>query len=324
MLRWGDVTEVPEGFGPSVVSIGVFDGVHRGHRAVIGAAVSGARELGAQSVVVTFDPHPLHVLRPDAALPLVSSLSHRLALLEELGVDAALVLPFDRERAGQSPEDFVAELLVSRLQARRVVVGDDFRFGAKAAGDVPLLRRLGDSAGFDVVAVTAVGDDERWSSTLVRRLVANGDVAGAAAVLGRAFRVEGEVVHGDHRGREIGYPTANLASDSAALVPADGVYAGWLVRADGARLPAAISIGTNPTFDGQQRRVEGYALDRNDLDLYGEHIAYDFVARLRDTLRFDTVDALLEQMAQDVDTSRDLLRGAAEGQAADFGRDTAG
>jgi riboflavin kinase/FMN adenylyltransferase len=190
-------------------------------------------------------------------------------------------------------------------------VGENFRFGHRASGDVALLRQLGPTHGFTVAAVPLIGDQlgglgERWSSTAIRALLADGDVVGAAAALGRLHRVEGPVVHGDHRGRELGYPTANLAPDDHSAIPRDGVYAGWLLRASGDRLPAAISIGTNPTFGGTARRVEAYVLDRDDLELYDEHVALDFLERLRDTVRFDGIEPLVAQMALDVGRARDL------------------
>lgn len=308
MLRWTGLDQVPPGFGPSVVSVGVFDGVHRGHRAVVSAAVARARELGARAVVVTFEPNPLAVLRPELAPPVLSTLEHRVALLERLDVDAVLVLPFTAALAAQSPEDFVTDVLLGALRATAVVVGENFRFGHRATGDVALLRRMGSERGFEVDGFALTGEGEAtWSSTFVRERLAEGDVEGAAHVLGRAHRLEGPVVHGDQRGRTIGYPTANLGLPAEAAVPADGVYAGWLTRADGTRLPAAISIGTNPTFDGTQRRVEAYVLDRDDLELYDEHVAVDFVARLRETLRFDGVGPLVEQMGRDVERSREIL-----------------
>lgn len=286
-----------------MVSIGVFDGVHAGHRAIVARAVADAAELGASSVVVTFDPHPAYVVRPDAAPLLLGSVPERLDLLSSLGVDAVLVLPFDREMASWSAEEFVERLLVSRLHAKRVVVGENFRFGNRALGDVALLRRLGASDDFDVDAVSLVGDavapDDAVSSTLVRSLIADGRVSDAARALGRPYGLSGVVVRGDARGRELGYPTANLAVPSGIAVPADGVYAGWLVRADGSRWPAAISVGTNPTFDGVERRVEAYALDV-EFDLYDERITIEFAERLRGMEKFDSVDALVSQMAADV------------------------
>jgi riboflavin kinase/FMN adenylyltransferase len=308
VLRWTGLDQVPPGFGPSVVSVGVFDGVHRGHQAVVSAAVARARELDARSVVVTFQPNPLAVLRPELAPPVLSTLEHRVALLERLDVDAVLVLPFTAVLAAQSAEDFVTEVLLDTLHAKAVVVGENFRFGHRAAGNVALLERMGAEHGFEVDGFALTGEGEAtWSSTFVRSRLAEGDVEGAAHVLGRPHRLEGPVVHGDQRGRTIGYPTANLGLPPEAAVPADGVYAGWLLRADGSRLPAAISIGTNPTFDGTQRRVEAYVLDRDDLELYDEHVALDFVARLRETLRFDGVGPLVEQMGRDVDRSREIL-----------------
>ena len=205
---------------------------------------------------------------------------------------------------------------VEALGAVAVVVGKDTRFGVRNSGDVDTLRELGETHGFEVLALDDIGEGDtttRWSSTQLRAELLEGSVAHAAQILGRPHRVTGTVVHGDHRGRELGYPTANLSQDHEGLVPADGVYAGWLLRLDVApddpdrTLPAAVSVGTNPTFDGQQRRVEAYVLDRTDLDLYGERVVVEFVDRLRPTLRFDGVDALVEQMAQDVDRCREIL-----------------
>lgn len=306
MHVWHGLDEV-QGVERSVVTVGVFDGVHRGHRHVISWVVGRARELGASSVVVTFDPHPMSVVRPELAPPMLSSLEHRLELLADLHVDGVLVLPFTKELSLLSPEQFVRTVLVDALHAVEVHVGENFRFGHRAAGDVAVLTGLGSAYGFEVSPVPLAGNGARWSSTHVRECLAEGDVRGAADALGHAHRVEGPVVEGDKRGRELGYPTANLDVDDHRAVPADGVYAGWLVRADGERLPAAISIGTNPTFEGTNRRVEAYALDRDDLELYGEHVAVDFVERLRDTLRFDGVEALVEQIGRDVERAREIV-----------------
>jgi len=314
--RWTHLGDVPSGFGPSVVTIGNFDGVHRGHRVVLGRVVERARELGALAVAITFDPHPLAVLYPERAPQPLSTVDHKLELLAAEGLDGVLVMPFTHELAGQSPRQFVEETMVAGLGARAVVVGGDMRFGKGNAGNVDTLRELGKELGFEVDVIADEGsagpdDDRRWSSTWVRELVAAGDVETAADVLGRPHRVTGAVVHGDHRGRELGYPTANLAPDAVGAVPADGVYAGWLTRPGGPdgseRLPAAISVGTNPTFDGTQRRVEAYVLDRDDLDLYGETVAFEFTHRLRPTLRFTGVDDLVRQMAEDVARCRELL-----------------
>jgi riboflavin kinase/FMN adenylyltransferase len=299
-----DVTAHPP--AASVVTIGNFDGVHLGHRALLSGVVAAARSRGADAVVTTFDPHPMTVIHPDSAPPRLTTLAHRLALLEEQGLDAVLVLPFTRELSVWTPAEFVSRVLVSGLHAVEVHVGENFRFGHRAAGDVTTLREQGAAQGFEVVAVPLTGDTTRWSSTYVRQSLAEGDVASAAAALGRPHRVEGPVVEGDKRGRELGYPTANLDLPPDTAIPADGVYAGWLTRADGTRLPAAISIGTNPTFGGTSRRVEAYVLDRDDLELYGEHVAVDFLARLRETVRFDGIEPLLAQMAIDVDQARRL------------------
>jgi len=316
--RWNDLEAVPAGFGPSVVTIGNFDGVHRGHQAVLTRLVADARRAGAAAVAITFDPHPVAVLYPERAPAQLIGLDDRLALLAATGLDAVLVMDFTPELASWEPEPFVRRVLVDVLGASVVVVGRDTRFGRRNSGDVHALRDLGARFGFTVEAIDDLGgaDDahpsgRRWSSTWARELIGAGDVATAAEVLGRLHRVAGLVVEGDHRGRGLGYPTANLSQDSTGLVPADGVYAGWLVRPGvagaGHRLPAAVSIGTNPTFDGTQRRVEAYVLDRDDLDLYGERVGVEFVRRLRPTVRFDGVAALLVQMAADVEECRAVL-----------------
>jgi riboflavin kinase/FMN adenylyltransferase len=303
---WRTLDEVKD-VERSVATIGVFDGVHRGHRHVIDGVVLHAAEIGAMSVVVTFDPHPMAVVAPDRRPPALATLDHRLQLLDDEHVDAVLVLPFTTARAHQSPEDFVREVLVDTLHAKAVHVGENFRFGHRAAGDVALLRELGTAYGFEVVPVPLAGGETTWSSTYVRDRLAVGDVGAAEKALGRQHRVEGIVVHGDHRGRELGYPTANLGPDDVSAIPADGVYAGWLTRESGDRLPAAISIGTNPTFDGKARRVEAYVLDRDDLELYGEYVALDFAERLRETVKFDGVESLKVQMAEDCRRAREIL-----------------
>jgi riboflavin kinase/FMN adenylyltransferase len=290
----------------SVVTIGNFDGVHRGHVQVIRSVVARAHELGATAVVTTFDPHPMTVIHPHAAPLRLTDLDRRLALLQDLGVDAVLVLPFTRELSLWEPDEFVQRVLVDALRAVEVHVGENFRYGHRARGNVDTLREDGARLGFTVHAVPLAGDTARWSSTYARQCLAEGDTLAAAEALGRLHRVEGPVVEGDKRGRELGYPTANLALGADVAIPADGVYAGWLVRADGDRLPAAVSIGTNPTFGGTTRRVEAYVLDRDDLELYGETVGVEFADRLRDTLTFDGVEPLLVQMAKDVERARSL------------------
>ncbi len=288
-----------------MVTIGVFDGVHRGHQQIVGRAVAKAAGLGVPSVVLTFDPHPSEVVRPGSHPPMLTSQRYRAELLEQLGVDVVCVLPFTHEFSRLSPERFVHEVLVEHLHASAVVVGENFRYGSRAAGDIASLTASGRRFGFSVEGVALLGsDDTTWSSTYVRSCVQAGDVASAARALGREHRVEGVVVRGDQRGRELGYPTANLQPLPWSAVPADGVYAGRLVRGR-EQLPAAISIGTNPTFEGPERRVEAYVLDFAG-DLYGEQVGLAFTARLRDTLKFESVDDLVVQMGRDVDRAREL------------------
>jgi riboflavin kinase/FMN adenylyltransferase len=290
----------------SVVSLGVFDGVHRGHRLIVARAAAAAHERGLPTVVVSFDPHPAAVLRPDSAPLMLTTVERRIALLRSVGVDEVVVLPFTSELSQRTPAEFAEAVLRDALHAELVVVGATWRFGHKAAGDVAQLRELG----FDVDGVELLRDDEVVSSSGIRAMIAAGDVAGAAAALDRPHLVEGPVVRGDARGRELGYPTANLALDPGIAVPADGVYAGWLLRdgGEGSRLPAAVSVGTNPTFDGTDRRVEAYVLDA-ELDLYDEPVAVEFVARLRGMVRFDGIDPLVEAMARDVEATRAALFG---------------
>jgi riboflavin kinase/FMN adenylyltransferase len=298
-----------------VVTIGVFDGVHQGHRVILGRALAAARRSAEAAhpaplpvVVVTFDPHPSEVVRAGSHPAMLSTVDHRAQLLHEAGADGVLVLHFSPSLARLTPEEFVRQVLVDVLHARVVVVGANFRFGHRAVGTVETLDALGATFGFSTEGVSLVaGGGVTWSSTYVRQCVAEGDVEAAAAALGRPHRVEGVVVHGDHRGRELGYPTANLTLTRHAAVPADGVYAGHLIRSDGKRLPAAISIGTNPTFEGSERRVEAFVLDMETLDVYGEHVALDVPYRLRDTLRFDSVEELLIQIADDVSRTRELV-----------------
>lgn len=288
------------------MTIGVFDGVHRGHQATIGYAVERARELGDASVVLTFDPHPSEVVRPGSHPAVLTSQARKAELIEELGVDALCVEPFTREFSKLSPEEFVHDLLVENLHVAEVVVGENFRFGHKAAGDVELLGKLGRKFGFTATAAPLQSDDSTvFSSTYVRSCVAAGDVAAAASALGRPHRLEGVVVRGDQRGRQLGFPTANLMCGRYAAIPADGVYAAWLVRGK-EQLAAAVSVGTNPTFAGTERRVEAFVLDFSG-DLYGERVALDFVVHLRPTVRFDTVEALVAAIDDDVLRTRAAL-----------------
>lgn len=311
MQRWRGLEDVPRGWGRSVVTIGSYDGVHRGHQLIIGRAVERARELGLKSVVVTFDPHPSEVVRPGSHPPLLAAHHRRAELMEALGVDALLILPFTAEFSQLTAGEFIETVLVDALHAKLVVEGPNFRFGHKAAGDVGFLSAMGLTHDYDVdiidLYVTGdAGDGRPFSSTLTRRLIAEGDVEGAMEILGRPHRVEGVVVRGEQRGRELGFPTANVETLPHTAIPADGVYAGWL-HVEGEAMPAAISVGTNPHFDGTARTVEAYAIDRVGLDLYGLHVAVDFLTYLRGMEKFDSIDALLERMADDVKRARELV-----------------
>ncbi|WP_405805787.1 bifunctional riboflavin kinase/FAD synthetase [Streptomyces sp. NBC_01187] len=317
MQRWRGLEDIPEGWGRSVVTIGSYDGVHRGHQLIIGRTVERARELDVPAVVVTFDPHPSEVVRPGSHPPLLAPHHRRADLMADLGVDAALVLPFTSDFSKLSPADFVVKVLVDKLHARSVVEGPNFRFGHKAAGNVESLAELGGTYDYDVVVVDLferAESGEPFSSTLTRRLISEGEARKAAEILGRPHRVEGVVVRGAQRGRELGYPTANVETLPHTAIPADGVYAGWLT-VEGEAMPAAISVGTNPQFEGTERTVEAYAIDRVDLDLYGLHVEVDFLDYIRGQEKFDTLDALKARMAQDVDRARDLISVADAGRS---------
>ena len=312
MIVFRDPSEVPADFGRSVVAIGKFDGVHVGHRAVIERMREDAGAIGARTVAVTFDRNPLEVLRPELCPENVVATERKIELLGELDLDATLVLTFDRALASLPAEDFVRDILVDALHAAMILVGRDFRFGRGGAGDPALLQRMGPEHGFtvDVIDdVTPEGGQRRVSSTWVRELLAAGDVAQAAGVLGRPVSVAGEVVHGLKRGRELGFPTANLSETIDALAPADGVYAGWLVDHEtGIRHPAAISVGTNPTIDDVDRRqVEAHVLDATGLDLYGHRVTVEFTDRLRGMVAYQGMDALITQIAEDVTVARERL-----------------
>jgi riboflavin kinase / FMN adenylyltransferase len=320
VYRWQGLHDVPANWGRSVVTIGVFDGVHRGHQRIVSRAAAVSDETGLPLVVVTFDPHPDEVIRPGSHPPLLCTPRYRTELLGRLGADAVCVLPFTREFSQLSAEDFVKSVLVDGLHAAAVVIGENFRFGHRAAGNVALLGELGEKYEFAAEGVQLLADrGVIVSSSWIRDLLAAGDVAAAARDLGRPHRVEGIVVRGHERGRALGFPTANAEPPPYTAIPADGVYAGWLVSLDtgGAatgyreleRWPAAISVGTNPTFEGVDRSVEAYALDRDDLDLYGMHVAIEFADRIRGQVKFGSVDELVEQMRRDVEVTRTVTAG---------------
>ncbi|MGV9769475.1 bifunctional riboflavin kinase/FAD synthetase [Microbacterium sp. NPDC003461] len=319
MILFEDPSQIPADFGESIVAIGKFDGVHAGHRAIIERMMLASAGGALRTVAVTFDRNPLALLAPERCpRPLVGN-RQKIELLSRTGLDAALLLRFDEALAAEGAADFVRRVLVSALRARRVLVGRDFRFGRGGAGDVALLERLGAEHGFEVDVVddiASAGDGRRVSSTWIRELLAEGDVSAAAKLLGRLPAVSGEVVRGLQRGRELGFPTANLSAEAEGFVPADGVYAGWLiVRAPEGELattryPAAISVGANPTFgDVDAPQVEAYVLDESGLDLYGLRVDVLFQERLRGMVAFEGVEALIAQMNDDVARTRAILRG---------------
>ena len=315
MLRWRGLEATPGDLGRTVVTVGMYDGVHRGHQALIGAAVSRARAMRRPCLLLTFDPHPAEVVRPGSHPAILTSLDRKAELVAELGVDAMCVLPFTPEFMRLSPETFTHTVLVEQLHAAHVVVGENFTYGHRAAGTVASLTAEGRRFGFAVegVPLAQLADgDVAISSTYIRACVAAGDMVSAARALGRPHRVDGVVVRGDRRGRDLGYPTANVETAPFTAIPADGVYAGHLVLREprsGAsldRLPAAMSVGTNPTFQGSRRTVEAFVLDW-DGDLYGEHVGVEFAARLRPMRAFAGVEELVTAMADDVERTRTLL-----------------
>lgn len=295
-----------------VVVIGNFDGVHRGHQQLIHAARAAAAGDGTV-IAITFWPHPMSVIRPDRTPLLLTSLDERRNLLRDAGVDEVVVVNFTDQVAGWSPEHFVDEVLLP-LSPTSILVGENFRFGFRAAGDGSLLARLGkenDSFTVETVSLSTNGRQPD-SSTEIRAAIAAGDVEQARVLLERPFRVRGVVIKGAQRGREMGFPTANVPVPEGMAVPSDGVYAGWLTcmdRPDAERQPAAISVGSNPTFVGENRRVETYVLDRDDLELYGVEIAVEFEHRLRGQIKYSGMEALIAQMHLDIDSARTLLLG---------------
>lgn len=293
---------------PVVVTIGVFDGVHAGHRQVLGIAKSIATSISGTLTAATFDPPPRAFLHPETFQGLLTLPDRKSMLLMQNGVDVVETLKFTDDMAHMSSEEFVAGILVNGLNAQVVIVGRNFRFGYKASGTVETLQELAKKYGFEVRIVDLVGDSSAWSSTRIRGAIFNGNVEHARELLGRAHRVSGEVVHGNHRGREIGYPTANIDIRGGLLVPADGVYSG-LLWISGVAHASAISVGTNPTFaDVTTRRVEAYAIGRTDLELYGQNVDLDFVTHIRDMVSFSGIPELIAAMAKDVETAQADLR----------------
>lgn len=318
MLRWRGLEATPGDLGRTVVTIGMYDGVHRGHQELIGAAVARARAMRRPCLLLTFDPHPAEVVRPGSHPAILTSMDRKAELVAEIGVDAMCVLPFTQDFMRLSPETFTHTVLVEHLHAAQVVIGKNFTYGHRAAGTVDTLVAEGRRFGFSVEGVPLAnvgadaGEEVTISSTYIRAVVAAGDMDSAARALGRLHRVDGVVVRGDRRGRDLGYPTANVECPPFTAIPADGVYAGYLVTRDprsGAsreRFPAAISVGTNPTFQGSRRTVEAFVLDY-DGDLYGEHVGVEFAERLRPMAAFPDVAALVTAMDKDVADTRRIL-----------------
>jgi riboflavin kinase/FMN adenylyltransferase len=304
-----DLADLPP--APSVVTIGVYDGVHLGHRAVLRLVRDLADARGLQSLCVTFDRHPAEVVRPESAPALLTTTEQKLELLDASGfLDVCFVLHFDAARSREAADDFVREVLVEHARARLVVVGVDFHFGRDRGGSVPMLERMGAELGFEVLGVglEAAEGGTVYSSTVIRERLATGDVEGAAELLGRPYELRGPVVEGDRRGRELGFPTANVMVPARMCLPGDGIYAGTFVGADGVERPAAISLGRRPTFYEQAdlSLLEAHVLDFAG-DLYGQDAKVSFVARLRGEERFESVDALVAQIARDVEATRRVL-----------------
>ena len=312
MLVVTDVSTAPFPNERTVVTIGAYDGLHHGHQSVIAEVRKMAEARGARSAVVTFDHHPATIVRPESAPKLLTGHEQRMELLEQTGIDAAVVLPFDETQSQEPPLSFVERVLVKCLRAECVVVGEDFHFGRNREGNVALLRELGPTYGFDVEPMDLVGRrdgiDEPISSTAIRRALAGGNVALAARMLGRPFEGRGVVVNGDQRGRLLGFPTANVEVPNRICLPADGVYAGWYERPDGSVHQCAINLGRRPTFyeHADSSLLEAHLLDFDD-DLYGEPAKVRFVDFLRSERTFDGLDALKERLQQDIAHARTIL-----------------
>lgn len=320
MLVVTDDDPCPDLGSGAVVTIGAYDGVHHGHQVVIDRVCTLASERSLIPVVVTFDRHPASVVRPEASPLLLTDLDQKLELLAETGAAVTMVVRFTPERAAESADDFVRRVLVDCLGARVVVVGDDFHFGAGRQGNVTMLGEMGPELGFEVSPLRLVGADRavaptgspKVSSTAIRHVLAEGDVASAATMLGRYHEVRGVVGHGDKRARVLGFPTANVVVPDGICLPADGIYAAWYVDDTGSEHPAAISLGRRPTFydDQPYSLLEAHLLDVGDdgIDLYDQPARVRFAAHLRNELRFDSVDALIEQMGRDCDRAREVLQ----------------
>jgi riboflavin kinase/FMN adenylyltransferase len=306
-LQWSGIDEVPADLGPTVVSIGKFDGIHLGHQALMKVAVAQAQEHGATSAVITFDRHPLALLNPAALkLPLIGA-NQKAKLIQTAGIDALLTLPFDEALSQLTATEFVESILVNAMKAKVVVVGVDFRFGKGGAGTPELLAELSEIYGFTLHVVPPVNvDGERVSSSLVRQMLDSGDVERVATLLGRRHETTGVVEHGLKLGRQLGFPTANMSRSSEGYLPLDGVYAGWLYS-DGVRHPAALSIGINDTIQAVPRLMEAHVLNRKDLDLYDKEVPVEYVAFVRPSVKFSGIDTLITAIQADCDKIQGIL-----------------
>lgn len=307
-----DCSLIPFPGEDAVITIGAYDGLHLGHQTVIAEVVEQARRTGRRSAVVTFDRHPAVIVRPESAPKLLTDHDQRMELLEQSGIDAAVVLPFDEAQSQEAPVSFIERVLVRCLSTKLIVVGSDFHFGRNREGNVDLLREVGKTYGFEVAPVVLIpradGVDEPVSSTAIRRALAGGNVEMAAAMLTRPFEARGKVVQGDQRGRLLGFPTANVEVPNRICLPADGVYAGWYERPDGTTHPCAINLGRRPTFyeHADSSLLEAHLIGF-DGDLYGEEAKIRFTNFLRSERKFDGIDALVAQLESDVEHAKELL-----------------
>ncbi|WP_396124843.1 bifunctional riboflavin kinase/FAD synthetase [Corynebacterium sp. HS2168-gen11] len=312
MNIWRNIQDIPTTLGQTVVTIGVFDGMHRGHRSLLDVTKTWGEKLMLPTVVLTFDPHPLAILRPDLMPPMLATVAERAAHAHELGADYMWPMSFNADMAQLSPEEFFKTILIDVLHARVVVVGENFTFGKHAAGNVDTLHELGQRYGVEVIKQPLLSEDgEIICSTLIRQSLAAGNVAHANWALGRTFSIDGQVIRGAGRGgKELGFPTANLYFPDSVALPKDGVYAGWLtiisqapIEGDmqrGTRYPAAISVGDNPTFGDKRRSVESYVIGKH-ADLYGHSIVVEFVDFIREMVTFTSIDELVSTIKQDVE-----------------------
>ncbi len=306
IVLYSSLAEAAKNLTNPVVAIGNFDGVHRGHKALIAKVTEMAGELSASPAVLTFEPHPVRYFRPDVPPFRLTTNEQRANLLERYGIEGCAAIPFNADLASLTPEEFVDDILHNGLNASGVVVGEGFVFGKARAGDTDTLTRLCDERGIKTAIVTPVRSGEIISSTKIRDAVREADFDTATHLMGHPFALIGNVVHGAARGRDLGFPTANVDVENE-LLPPNGIYATWFVDPELGRFPSATYIGTKPTFDGESRSVEAYILDVDSIDLYERHVSLEFVGHVRGDAKFESAEALVEQMQKDVAKARELL-----------------